>query len=54
MRKNVRHEALIKAVERAIEDLFSDSTVSQDDSRADLREIIADCQMKIKSMGKEL
>lgn len=48
--RNRNNERLRKAVESAIESLFSDTTVSQDSCIANLRDVIADCELKIAAI----
>lgn len=48
--RNQNNERLRKAVESAIESLFSDTTVSHDGCIANLRDVIADCELKIAAI----
>lgn len=53
MKINKKNEALMGAVEKAVEDLFSDTTVSKEVCIENLETVIEDCQFKIDSLGVE-
>lgn len=45
-----KNERLIGAAQKAIDDLFSDESVSQKQAVENLRDIIEDCKIKIDSL----
>lgn len=45
-----RHDELVKKAEKAIDNLFSDTSVSREQTRESLEEIIDAIQMKIDSL----
>lgn len=48
------HDELVGKILEAIENLFSDTSVSQERTMDDLGEIISDCEMKIMAIREDI
>jgi len=46
-----KHEMLIEQAKEAIDNLFSDTSVSKEQTKEDLEELIEEIQCKIESLG---
>jgi hypothetical protein len=47
------NDKLLEEAEKAINDLFSDMSVSREKCRENMRELLADIEIKIESLGLE-
>jgi hypothetical protein len=48
--KNKKHELLIEKAKEAINDLFSDTSVSKNETKGDMEDLLDEIQIKISTL----